>query len=256
MANTDPREDQEKSRQPDIVLIHGFRGAPSGLEDVASILRSVGYNVHVPAIPPFAGAGTLNQYTPQTYAQYLRDFIQDKSLEQPILIGHSMGATVAAATAEFFPQLLDERLILMSPITAPPAKPIQLITPLSAYCPRFVVDYATTKFLYVPRKDKALFHKVMSRTKDCSISTRASRKNIHRAANFSARYSIRDFTIPKEILIIAGENDRIVSQKHTKKLAKELQAKLSFISGSGHLHNYERPTDTAQLILNFLNKNT
>ena len=53
--------------------------------------------------------------------------------------------------------------------------------------------------------------------------------------------------------MIAGEKDRLISQKITKELAKRHNASLELIPDSGHLHNYEKPYETAQLILKTIN---
>ncbi len=241
----------EHSR-PEIILIHGFRGAPVGLAKIADLLRAANFSVYVPAIPPFGGANTLPQYTPEQYAEYIRDYIEDQNIQQPILIGHSMGSTIAAATASFYPEAIHDKLILMSPIALPPAKPLQLMTPLSAYLPNPIVDYVTTSFLYVPHKDRALFRNTMRQTKACSSATKAPKAAVYQAAAFSARYSLRDFTIAKNTLIIAGTKDRLIPKKQTEDLARRLNAQLEFLPETGHLHNYEKPLETTKLILQFL----
>lgn len=241
-----------RPNRPEITLIHGFRGAPVGLAKIADLLRAADFSVHVPAIPPFGGASTLPQYTPEQYAEYIRDYIQEQKIQQPILIGHSMGSTVAAATASLYPEVIHDKLILMSPIALPPAKPFQLMTPLSAYLPSRIVDYVTTSFLYVPHKNRALFRDVMRQTKACSSGAKTPRAAVYQAAAFSARYSLRDFTVTKNTLIIAGAKDRLVPQKQTKSLAQKINAQLDLLPGTGHLHNYEKPLETTQSILRFL----
>lgn len=56
----------------------------------------------------------------------------------------------------------------------------------------------------------------------------------------------------QKTLIIAGEKDRLIPQKKTLALVQQLQAELRLIPNSGHLHNYEKPHETAQLILDFI----
>ena len=210
MASTNASILPPKSK-PSIVLVHGFRGSPLGLEVIAQDLRQAGYQVYLPPIPPFAGAEELERYRPKDYANYLASYIRKRKLERPILVGHSMGSVIVAATAKLHPELVNQKLVLLSPISVKTAKPFAAVSPLATIVPRPVVDYVTTRFLFIP-KDKQLF---------------------------------RD-------TIIAGAKDRLIPQKKTRELAQQLQAKLQFIPGSGHLHNYEKPHETAQLILDFL----
>lgn len=237
--------------KPQIVLVHGFRGSPLGLEAIAEDLRQAGYVVDLPAIPPFAGAGELSQYQPKAYADYLAQYIRDHQLVRPILIGHSMGSVVVAATAKLHPELVNRKLILLSPISTKTAKPFALIAPLAAIVPRPIVDYITTRFLFVP-KNRKLFHKTMQLTHACSEDQPPSRSAIAAATKFSTSYSIQDFPPIQQTLLIAGEKDRLISQKSTHQLAQSIQAELRLIPDSGHLHNYEKPHETAKLILEFL----
>lgn len=240
------------TKKPAIVLVHGFRGSPIGLEAIAQDLRAAGYEVHVPAIPPFAGAEALDSYTPEAYASFLKDYIDEHQLKQPILIGHSMGSVIISTLAVRRPELINNKLILMSPISTKPARPFALISPLSAYLPRKLVDYVTTKFLFVPH-DQKLFQETMAITHACTADCPPSTKAAAAAAKFAARYSIADFLpTSQKVLIIAGEQDRMIKKRHTEALAERLQAKTQFIPHSGHLHNYEQPHQTAQLILDFL----
>lgn len=244
----------KSAKKPSLVLVHGFRGAPIGLAKIADTLTSAGYDVHVPAIPPFAGSGDLATYTPQAYANFLANYIEQNRLDHPILIGHSMGSIIVAATLQYHKNLLNRRAILLSPIAKRTATPLRIISPLSAILPRHLIDNITTLYLFIP-KDKNLRREALAITHACSNDHPPRKKQVFRAAQFSTRYSISDFHLTQDVLIVAGEKDRIMSQKNIKSLANQLQAELQILPNSGHLHNYEKPTETADAILNFLHKN-
>lgn len=254
------------THKPALILLHGFRGSPLGLKAIAELLRAQDYEVHIPAIPPFAGANfpdiilestksPQSVYTPRLYANFLRHYIQEQNLERPILIGHSMGSTIAAATAKYHPELVHHKLILLSPISTPPARFIASITPLAGYLPTSVVDYLTTRYLFVS-SDRALLHATLDLTHQCSHDQPPLTADLIRAGRFSSRFSTAEFAqgLQKDITIIAGAKDRLVNPSATRQLAEQTQAKLHFIPNSGHLHNYEQPTLTAELILQILNQ--
>lgn len=234
-------------------MVHGFRGSPLGLQDISKELIDANYTVFTPAIPPFGGAGPLSEYTTDQYANYLANYISDQNLQRPILIGHSMGSIIAAATAYHFPELIHQKLILLSPISDKTAKPLASISPLSAIIPRSAVDYVTTRFLFVPR-DRELLRHTLHLTHACSNDNPPKRSDIAAAARFAAHYSIADFTLSQDILMLAGERDRIVNKRKTTQLAHDLDAELAFIPNAGHLHNYEKPHETVQKIIEFLER--
>lgn len=246
------KSDQTPSLKPPIILVHGFRGSPLGLDAIAKDLRAAGYSVYTPAIPPFAGTKPLEAYTPKAYTQYLLNYLQDHHIDHPILVGHSMGSVICASIAHLHPELLHEKLVLLSPISNKPPAPIAAISPLSALLPRTLVDYVTTKFLFVPH-DKELLRDTLDLTHRCTADQPPRCSAAMQAARFAARYSVRDFLpIDKDILFLAGAKDRLIKRSQTESLAHDLSAQAVFLPNSGHLHNYEQPHETARLILDFI----
>ena len=249
---------QDSSHKPDILLLHGLRGAPIGLAKIKSNLETLGFIVHTPAVPPFADAGSMSEYTIGSYADFIKQWIENHNLKNPILIGHSMGSMVVAAVATMHPDAIDERITLLSPISERAAAPFRLVSPLASFLPSRTVDYVTSKFLFTGH-GKAEFRQVMQVTHECGDHNRnVAPKDLAKATKFSVSYGVGDiFQLGKvathqKIYIIAGAKDRLVSQKATRRLATDLNAKLTLIEGTGHLHNYEKPQETAALIAEFI----
>lgn len=239
--------------KPPIILVHGFRGAPIGLQAIANVLEKAGYQVFIPPIPPFGGTESLAEYTPKTYSDYLVRFTRKNHLQSPILIGHSMGSIIVSAALYYYPRVFNDRAILLSPISTRTARPFRAVAPLSALAPVKVVDYITTKYLFVPH-NRSLFRQTLAITHRCSNTQPPTKKQVMSAAKFSTSHAVGDFHPHKRLLLLAGEHDRLIPKKQTEKLAQALQAEVTFLAGTGHLHNYEQPQETAQAILNFLNK--
>lgn len=242
-----------RNKKSEIVFLHGYRGAPIGVAEIADELRKKGYVVHTPAVPPFADAGLMTEYSPESYAEFVKNYITEHKLEKPILIGHSMGSVVAAITASRYPDLTNNKLVLLSPISKRTPRVLSVLSMAAAYLPRTLVDYVTTKVLYVG-KDRAELKKILQVTHDCTGVTHAPRKDLARAGRFSADYGILELDFTKNTLLLAGAKDRLVKQKDTKKLAEKLGAELIFLDGTGHIHNYEKPRETAVEIIKFLEK--
>ncbi len=202
----------------------------------------------------------------QRYADYLRTYLQLNQIENPVLIGHSMGTLVATSFVRHYPELGNEKLILLSPISTIPNFFIAKISVLSAYLPPKLIDWITTRFLIIARGRKN-FRKIIAQVHACSLDHRPSRKYIREATKFSTTYSITknllNITHTKrkiQILLLPGEHDRLVPLAGTRQAAEQLNqfpgqtfaCECVSLPETGHLHNYEKPHETVQQIIKFL----
>ena len=235
-----------------LLFVHGFRGSPKGLEDVASPLREAGYPVFLPEIPPTGENNSLPDYSPESYSNFLESYIKTNGLNRPVLIGHSMGSIICAAFAEQHPELINKKLILLSPIASKVIKPIANLSPLITLLPNRPIDILTFNYLYVKKgnsketKNRAW---TLSKTKKSDFSSNA---DLRASAKFSSSFSVADFDLKNECLFIIGEKDRLVNLKKATALAKKYNAKLEILKNSGHIMTYENPKLVAEKIADFL----
>lgn len=239
-----------------IIMLHGYRGGPAGLMEISGILEKAGYRTFLPSVPPFGTSSPLKSYDRDSYADFVANFIKQNNLKKPIIIGHSMGSMVAAATAEKYPDLINEKLIFLSPISAKPPRPIAVLNPLITVLPHGFVDVTTTAYNMIPNGLETA-KKTMRLTREVSKKY-TTREDVKLAGEFSINNAIPTFNFKKNALFIAGVHDHLVSKKHTKslveKLGKKMPAKAVFIPGTGHLLNYEKPKEVASEIIKFLEK--
>ncbi len=241
-----------KNTNPPIIFVHGFRGSPAGLTDIAKCFKD--YKTHTPDIPPFGKSKSLDDYSLKTYVDFIKKYIEKNNIKKPVLIGHSMGSIIVAATAHFYPELLNEKLILLAPISKKPPKAIASLQPLSVILPRKTVDKITTDYLFVPRKEKEIYKKAIDITHECS-KTNATKKEVLKAAKFSTKHSVAEFDLNKKILFLSGEKDRLIKKSKTIEVARKYpDAKIVFLENTGHLLNYEAPEKVASIIQDFLSE--
>ena len=165
-----------------------------------------------------------------------------------------MGSIIAAATASLYPDLVNEKIVFLAPISEKPPKSIASLQPLSVILPRKAVDKITTDYLFVPRKERAVYKKTIKTTHACS-KTSAAKKDVLKAAKFSAKHSIAEFELNKKILFLSGEKDRLIKKSKTINLARKYpDAKVIFLEKTGHLLNYEAPEKVAKIIKDFLSE--
>ncbi len=104
-----------KTQKPTIIFVHGFRGTHYGLLDVASRLED-DFTILAPDIP---GSGTepeLDHKTLDGYAEWLHQYIKNRRLKQPYIVGHSMGSIIVSHFIERYPDDVAHKVVLMSPI--------------------------------------------------------------------------------------------------------------------------------------------
>ena len=238
------------SSKKTLIFLHGFRGAPFGLKKIADSFAD-DFDVRIPSVPPFADSLPLVEYTPESYANFIADYIKSNDLVRPILIGHSMGSIIAAAVAEKYPDLIADKLIFLSPIPQKTNKLITNVQPLITVLPNKTIGKISTVFLYVPQHSKQLYRETLDAVISCGEKY-TTKSDVLAAANFASTHSIADFNFKKQTLIIAGEKDRLVNKRATIAVSKNHNFNLHFIKNSGHLINYEHPAEVSKLIREFL----
>jgi pimeloyl-ACP methyl ester carboxylesterase len=86
---------------PDIILVHGFACSPQVWSGLAEEIGSQ-FRLHFVAVAGFAGSAAP-KVDPESYQTNLRDefarYINEKKLEKPTLVGHSMGGLASLLVA-------------------------------------------------------------------------------------------------------------------------------------------------------------
>ena len=238
------------TKKQNLIFIHGFRGSNIGLFDLAEKYFSPDeYNVYIPNLPP-AGHQTMPEYSARFYARFVADYIKKHHIEKPILIGHSMGSIIVAATAERYADLIGDRIVFLAPISMRPSKLFANLAPLSVLLPNKLVTYITTKYLYTG-KDKQEFREILAKSYH-SGKDYQKRIDIYKSAKFSSSYCIDDFYINKKMLFLAGSEDKMMPLKKTTEVALSFGVRPTVIEGAGHLLNFEQPKKVAAIIKRFL----
>lgn len=78
-----------------IILLHGWGRGSSPYKSLSSELEKLGYRVYVPDMPGFGEAALpTHALMLNDYCEFLRTFINEHNIKNPILIGHSFGGRV------------------------------------------------------------------------------------------------------------------------------------------------------------------
>ena len=257
-------------KKPVIVLVHGFTGSHEGFQYVVPLLQD--FRLIIPDLPGF-GVSPLphEQMTLHGLGELLVDFVNALHLpEKPILLGHSMGSLVVGEAVRQSPVSFADKLILISPVPAPvgwmdkrlPGAVFgQLYYKASHRLPIVGTKIATsaklTRFstrLIMTAKDSDLRRAIHGHHLNNLnfISSIGWYSKLHREINQTGISRYRAALQPFDVLLVSGAHDNVTPVRLQRQTAQKIGAKLVVVPKVGHLAHYEKPTELARAIVDFL----
>ena len=245
---------------PRVLLIHGFRGDHHGLLGVAGALPQVRFTI--PDLPGFGKTPALDsEHNLETYGSWLVDFVK-ASGDYDLILGHSFGSLVVASG--FGKGLAVEKVALQNPITTRASEAGSRANKLAdryyelgsrdgsnlltsqLVVRGMSVALAKTKNLGVRR----FIHKQHS----SYFSVFESNRVVAEGYQAASRGSVLDFAdhLPAKLLAIAGDRDVVAPMDGQLELARVTGADLRVLKGVGHLTHYERPSEVATCLSEYL----
>lgn len=114
---------------PDYVLVHGIGVSARSYATTAVALAREG-DVYLVDLPGFGRSPRPDvDMTIERHALVLRDFLAERNLDRPVVVGHSMGAQVVAELAANHPEVVDH-IVLIAPVVAPEARNLSAVSAL------------------------------------------------------------------------------------------------------------------------------
>jgi pimeloyl-ACP methyl ester carboxylesterase len=228
--------------------VSGLRGWPPFLETLARSFRVI-----APDHPGFGRSEGLEHLDDVVdLALYYTEFIDAMGLEQPYLVGHSLGGMIAAEVAAIAPDLVS-KLALIAPIGLwlddHPVMDFFAATPEELAAAIFHdADSAIAKeMMTMPSDPEVQLEAVLERTKNLSaagkflwpIPDKGLKKRIHRIA--------------APTLLLWGASDRLAppvyGQAFLKRIAK---ARLILFKEASHMLPFEKADELAEVVTDFL----
>lgn len=251
--------------KPTLIFIHGMRGNHSGLSFVARHFRDR-YNVIVPDIPGSGSRPELTNKTNEGYADWLHSFIESQNLKQkPIIIGHSMGSIITSNFIRKYPEDIDNRVVYLAPVFRTRKNKKKSIRRYKIV--RFCLNIIPTRWAYAFESGKLLSFAISHYlTVDKSLQKKIDQIHYRYSERFASHKSfIADakiamcettwLTDKKNTLVVFGKGDKLTPYKYAAERCKKYNVKFKLLEGTGHFLNYERPTEVAKIIADFIESN-
>lgn len=261
-------EQRNEPADTTIILIHGFGGATTNWHETIPALADAGYRVVALDLPGFGLSDKRFDidYTHPAHADFVAAVMDDLAIEQAVIVGHSMGGSIAAHFAQRHPKKVAGLVFvdggafqlqgegrstgLAGVLRFPPARRIaqQIIlrtTTFDSYYERFQTAYADPDLL-----TPALYAANMNglRIADWELALLGV---IRDGTNNGLPEPLATADTPTHL--IWGEADTWIRLRVGERWAAELDgASLVTIPDAGHLPMMETPAAFNTVLLDFL----
>jgi pimeloyl-ACP methyl ester carboxylesterase len=253
--------------EPVFILLHGFGASLFSWHEVTAPLSKFGTVIAYdrPAFGlterPMEWEGE-NPYSPQAQVDLVIGLMDKLNIEKAILVGNSAGGTISMLTALQYPERIEALVLVDAAVYAGGGAPswvrpilktpqMNRLGPLVArqiqargqefieharhhptkITPEILEGYQ--KPLRAENWDKALWFLTLA-SQESGLAER-----------------LPELTLP--VLVITGDDDRVVPTEQSLRLANELSnATLNVITQSGHLPHEEHPVEFMQAVTEFL----
>lgn len=236
----DLRNDREA--YPTLVLLHGMFG---GLSNFDPLLNRIQHqSVFVPEIPVYDL--DKSEVTIPELSIWLEHVLQSRGIEQPILLGNSMGGHIALQYALTHPEGIKSLVLTGSSGL--------FENDLGSSCPKrydrdYVKERASLTF-YKDLVDDTIIDEILDVLKS---PTKLGR--LLRVARSTHEHNLEEklYQIQQPVLLIWGENDIITPPQVAELFMEKLpNATLRWIDRCGHAPMMEQPEVFADYLLEFL----
>ncbi len=253
---------------PAFVLLHGFGASVFSWREVLGPLGTWGTAVAFDR-PPFGLSERPlfwegpNPYTPEAQVELTVAMMDAAGMERAVLVGHSAGGTVALQVAQRHPSRV-EALVLVSPAVVgpagglPPVLRFLLATPQARrLAPLFIrgveddLDEALRQAWHDPQKITPEIAEGYKKPFQADDWDRALWELTLAAGPTGVEERLGEVQAP--VLLITGDDDRIIAPALTAALAEDLpQSELVVIPDCGHVAHEEHPEVVLQAMGAFL----
>lgn len=262
------------TKQPVIVMIHGFTGSNEGFQYIVPLLND--YRIIIPDLPGF-GRSDLppeSEWDINHLAARLNAFVASLQLKTPpILLGHSMGGLVVPSMLSQSPDLYHQKVILVSPVPTPVrsidsrklgallgALQYQIGMTIPGIGPRIVRSRTLARVATITMlttKNKRLrkgIHQHHFGNLDY-ISSIPYYRRLHTDINRRGAVDYASELRKRDVLLLVGAQDNVTPGKEIDTLIRVAQlSTYEIVPATGHLIHYEKPESIARAVRAFTDK--
>jgi pimeloyl-ACP methyl ester carboxylesterase len=262
-----------KENDPTILLLHGLGTRASFWLPVMPALVGEGYQVLALDLPGFGNSDPLEElFRPYHVAKRIMGFTQALDLEQVIVVGHSMGGTIACGCAVVDPTRI-KALVLVDAFGINDSwMPISLGNLFGLILPsiyyrftwqfdRLIQSILENNFHVPERLSPAILDRAIA--ENWTGHTHGLKAVFGLGVSIGFKTQRREFIIRLRerflqhrfpILVIWGEQDRLIPVRSVLRFKSEMpEIDMNIISDCGHMPSLEKTEEFNQSIFQFIN---
>ncbi|MGG3624886.1 alpha/beta hydrolase [Bacillus gobiensis] len=252
-------EHYENAGKQSLVLIHGFLSSTFSFRRLIPLLKK-DFNLIAVDLPPFGRSEKSKKfiYSYKNMAELVLELIQLLNIENPILVGHSMGGQISLYAAKQRPDLIKKVVLLCSSGYLKKSHPSLIfgthVPYFYLYIKRWISKQGVLKNLANVVHDRSLIDQemiegYMKPFLDDQIFMAMTRLIRHREGDLSTT-DLKSIETPS--LLIWGEEDKVVPIQIGQRLHGDLQdSRFYSLKKTGHLVPEENPNYVSEKIANF-----
>lgn len=246
---------QQQGQGPDLVLIHGLLGSLENLNMVAKDLKNI-CRVTSIDVRNHGNSFHKNSMTYQELAQDIITLLDHLSIDDCVILGHSMGGKIAMETALTYPMRVNKLIVAdIAPVAYPPHHQ-QILSGLAA------IDL--TKVNNRKDADSQLSHYV----EETGVRQFLLRNLVNNEGHWQFKCNLGFITqcysqimasyqgneqFDKPTLFIKGGNSNYILPEHRENIVKLFpNSKAKIIQGAGHWLHAEKTSAFNKIVSDFI----
>ncbi|WP_458414812.1 alpha/beta fold hydrolase [Schinkia sp. CFF1] len=248
------------NNKPPLLLIHGVAATIYTFNELIPLLEEH-FSIVAIDLPGFGMSEKSRSfvYSFKNYAEIVAGCIEHFKLKNVNIVGHSMGGQIALFTAKLFPEKVNKLVLLASSGYLKRANKAVIYCTYLPFFKYFIKREVNKKEVKEVLKNVFYDHSLITKghvdefgkpLKEEGFYISLLRLLRHREGDLSSE-ELKTILAP--ILLLWGEDDKVVSVQVGHRLVKDLpNAKLITYEKTGHLISEERPNEVFQQILSFV----
>ncbi len=226
-----------------LVLVHGAGG--NHLHWPAKLRRLHGATVYALDLPGHGRSGGQGRDTIGDYAQAIVEFLNTTGIEQPIIVGHSMGGAIALTLALYFPTHVAGLVLIATGARLRVAPAI-----LDGMRSNFEGSVELiTRFAWSPETKPALTE--LGRQALMETGPDILLGDFSACDHFNVMERLGEIEHPT--LVIVGTADQLTPPKYARFLTEHIpNARLVLVEDASHMVMLERPLEVTGAVREFL----